>query len=216
MLMAIMVLCLVGCKDQNEPSNNGTATGVKNEFGEGRLIIGSWKTSYSAATNYYFRFHSDGTCGYSYGNKGGEGYWSYDPETKTLASTISFIGSMKINIMTPKALQGTTTSGKNFGLEHSTSVDTNKKLIIGKWVNENNTKEYVFNGTNYTLTINGYKQTGTYNIQTGLYSEKHGYHSTITLGETTYILQNLQGGYFSYRPFSGNTSTHEEFYYVSE
>lgn len=234
--MAVMALSLVACKDKNEPSDaektssstpgdnggNGdiSGTGVKNEFGEGRLIIGYWKTNYSAGTNYYFTFYSDGTCHSEYGSSY-DGYWSYDPETKMLSTTENYIGSMKINIMTPKALQGTTTGGKNYGLTHnydSSHIDKNPKLLIGKWANEDNTKEYVFDGTNYTLTENGNKQTGTYDIQISLDPNKPSRvnEATITIGGTTYQLRNLQGGYFSYYQLGGDLSSHEEYYYVSE
>lgn len=224
-LMAVMALCLVGCKDKNAPSDttgeNGeiSETGVKNEFGEGRLIIGKWTTG----GNYpkYFTFRSDGTFNYYYPVRNAadideEGYWSYDPETKILASTINVIGAMKINIMTPQALQGTTTGGTNYGLSHSSYyVDKNRNLIVGKW-KTNDGKELVFDKSmNFTKdkTVKG-----KYSIvdEENTYG---GWNIVIFFDNKKYELSALSGGYLKIEPeeyYSEETEFAGEYYYVIE
>lgn len=217
-LIAAITLCFWGCKDKNEPSNN-EETGVKNEFGEGRLIIGRWRTNYNTGGNYYFTFRSDGTCDYSYSgsvtSSSSDGYWSYDPETKTLASTMGIIGSMKINIMTPQALQGTTTGGTNYGLTHDDYIDANRSLIVGKWKTNGGT-ELVFDKSKNFIKDGITK--GKYDI-VGERGSKFRSQLKLMFDEKVYILQNLSGGFLQILTEDEKSTEREfkgDYYYVSE
>lgn len=219
-LLAFGTFALTACdksKDKNNPddpaSEEVSENGIKNEFGEGRLIIGGWSVTRGS---YHFVFKSDGTCiqdGYSYES----GVWSYNPDTKILATTMaSWTWSM--NIVTAEALQGTyLNKGTSYGFNHDGKysqvyVDANPKLIIGKWKTKEG-KEITFDKTN-NCTLNGEKYAYAIN---GIDPQRYEADVKITFGENmVYTLVHLSGGYIRIGTDEETGIFAGEYYYVSE
>lgn len=214
-LCAGLCMALLSCEG-NEPtnslSNEENENGIKNEIGDGRLIIGKWHTVNSRnGVDLVFTFASNGE-----GCRNGDtfGYWSYTPETKLLATTLGD-WSWNLNILTTHAMQGITTgNGRSNGFDRRTYVDENPKLIIGKWKDDNNTTECIFDGKNYTLTQDGATKKGTYIVNITKGSDITNNKATLTLDGTTYELENLQGGYISFSTKVGNNKIEYGLYYV--
>lgn len=201
-------------KDKNSPDDPTTSgeiseNGIKNEFGNGRLIIGAWGVTRGA---YHFVFRSDGTCTDD-GNYEGSGIWSYNPETKILATTIaSWTWSM--NIVTAEALQGIyLNKGTSYGFYHSENyVDANDKLIIGKWKTKEG-KEIIFDGNK--CSVNGAAKVS-YKITRD--NPKYDYpNAKIVFDNTTEnTLVHLSGGYIRIGTNEETGIFAGEYYYVSE
>ena len=219
-LLACATLTFVACdksKDKNNPDDPTTSgeiseNGVKNEFGEGRLIIGGWDVTRGS---YHFVFKSDGTCiqdGYSYES----GIWSYNPETKILATTMAS-WSWSMNIVTAEALQGIyLNKGTSYGFNHygnysQVYVDANPKLIIGKWKTKEG-KVITFDKNNCTLNDKKY----TYAIQ-GI--DPQNYEADVKIifdGNLEYTLVHLSGGYIRIGKQEETGIFAGQYYYVSE
>lgn len=142
-----MSFCLTSCggddeEDTNTPDSN--ENGIVNEFGNARLLIGQWVCSTNKPG---WTFKSDGTC-IMHWSSDEEGVWSYDPETKYLATTCRD-WAWTVHILTADQWQGSC-SGKSYGYTKVENyVTDNIKLIYGKWVE--GSKTLILNGDSYTL-----------------------------------------------------------------
>lgn len=217
-LMAFAVLTFTACdkkNDANNPENPNSEeineNGIKNEFGDGRLIIGAWSVTRGA---YHFIFRSDGTCTDD-GNYDGSGIWSYNPETKILATTIkSWTWSM--NIITAEALQGIyLNKGTSYGFYHSDNyVDANDKLLVGKWKTKEG-KEIIFDGKK--CSVNGSTKV-TYKITREQPEYDYPNAKIIFEDKTENDLYHLSGGYLKIgKSNDGETGPYVgDYYYVTE
>lgn len=217
-LVAFVAFAFTACdksKDKNNPDDPTTSgeiseNGVKNEFGNGRLIIGRWKQS---PNGNYFTFASNGDAffeGSYYSFLSGS--WSYNAETRLLATTL-LSWSFYMNIITTNEMQGITTGkGSSYGFSRSGNyVDANPKLIIGRWKNNNNNIEYTFDGKNYA--VNSVKK-GKYSITIEDSYNNSNHKGSIYFDNEEYDLIDLQGGYISFAK-KGSDKV-ESFYYVTE
>lgn len=217
-LLAFATMTFVACdknKDKNNPddpteeSEDINENGIQNEFGSGRLIIGSWDVTRGA---YHFTFRSDGTClqnGYSYES----GIWSYNPETRILATTMGS-WSWSMNIISAEALQGTyITKGTSYGFTHDgIYVDANDKLIVGKWKTKEG-KEIIFDGKKCSL--NGGTKV-TYKITRENPGNDDPNATIIFNNEIEINLYHLSGGYLRIGSDSNTEAYAGYYYYVTE
>lgn len=215
-LLAFGTFAFTACdksKDKNNPddptSEEINENGVKNEFGNGRLIIGRWKQS---PNGNIFTFASNGDAffeGSYYSFLSGS--WSYNSETRLLATTL-LSWSFYMNIITTNEMQGISTGKeKSYGFSHSGNyVDANPNLIIGRWKNNKNI-EYTFDGKNYSV---GITKKGKYSISIEDSNNNSNHKGTIYFDNEEFDLIDLQGGYISFAKKGSNEV--ESFYYVTE
>lgn len=251
-IMSLATLSFTACneKENNNPDSPQTSTGsnteggedisengMKNEFGEGRLIIGEWYPSNYTST-YYTRityvFYSDGECAteaFKYDNRQ-TGYWSYNPENRLLACSMGLVGAWQINMLNAFAMQAVDVSSQqsyslthDFGSEYKTHyVDINPKLIIGKWQTKDKSTMFEFTSGNYKFSKGDIVKTGTYKINYIKEAERYNYvydgDVVITFDNNEkYNLFSLCGGYVWIESLYGSNQPKEfigEFYYVTE
>lgn len=220
-LIAFIAILFAACNTKKDEPTNPTESsseeinenGIKNEFGDGRLIIGGWEVTRGA---YHFVFKSDGSCiqdGYSYES----GIWSYNPETKTLATTMGS-WTWNMNIIAPEALQGTyITKGTSYGFNHSGRyshryVDANPKLIIGKWKTKEG-KQIIFYEKKCSLDD---ATAISYAIE-GINPDNYEAEVYITFdGKEKYSLEHLSGGYIKIGSDKETGKYSGSYYYVTE
>lgn len=243
-LVAFVAFAFTACdksKDKNNPDDPTTSgeiseNGIKNEFGVGRLIIGGWYPSdYNVSQNKMIRyfFYSDGeseTDAFKYYNRY-EGYWSYNPETKVLSSTMGLIGAWQINILNAYAIQAVSVSNQtSYSLLREIDlygkmryVDNNPKLIIGRWQTKDKSATFEFTLDKYKYIKGDLEKSGAYKINYVKTEERYHYVNNgdvvITFdGSSRYNLYNLSGGYLWIDSLEGSNQPKDyigEFYYVS-
>ena len=243
----LVTLSFVCCseKKSNNPENLANSeeiseNGVKNEFGDGRLIIGGWYPSTYDCGDYYritYFFYSDGECettAFKATNRS-SGYWTFNPENKILSSSMKLVSAWTLNMLTPYAIQAVSMGSKStsytltrsaelsIGGEYKIQyVDNNPKLIIGKWQTKDKGSTFEFTAQKYKYTRGDIVKQGTYEIKYLKNRERYTYvyNEDVVIifdGTAKYNLYALCGGYIWIAPLEGDDSTiefAEEYYYV--
>lgn len=158
-----MSLCLISCGGDEDDTNTPESgeNGIVNEFGSARFLIGAWVCNNSRKPDWMFK--ADGTCE-MYASSGAiqKGVWSYDPETKYLATTC-YSWAWTVHILTASEWQGTMGDGDSYSyFRYEEYIDDNVKLIYGKWVEGD--KTLILNGNRYTFRTSNESLRGTVKI----------------------------------------------------
>lgn len=120
LIASMLCLSLNSCggdddgKPEDETTNGGSNTPEDNLPEASKAFIGYWlnslHNSYSKHSDYFFR--EDGTCDYIFNDgTGQEGYWTYNPATSILATSI-YGSQWQITLSNNESWAGIIASGK--------------------------------------------------------------------------------------------------------
>lgn len=205
--IAVLTIFVTACSSDEEKEtlsgNDGLVTGVENEFGDARFLIGEWTCSVNKPG---WTFKSDGTC-IMHGNYDEQGVWSYNPETRYLATTVRD-WSWTVNLLTANNWQGST-SAHSYGYTRVEGyIDENRNIIKGRWRNEKKAVTLTVGTSNYKMETSSGTIEGGFNMDLakrkltlsniGAMDIKTFSGATLIVGSTDTDLQLNYGGTYIY------------------
>lgn len=148
--MGVLCMSLPACSNSDDPQNpeeenqpsselDSESQAIVNKYKDIRILYGRWNWE-GPTMRPDFIFYSDGTCKMVtkqlWGPQGYvDGVWSYDPDSKLLATTCND-WAWTVNILTPTEWSGTVVNGGSMSYKRSGVLDPNEELIIGKWIGD--------------------------------------------------------------------------------